>query len=65
MTTLTRNDRTDSLTKTLSPALRSTAATARAVGTSVRRHQDIAYVVLGTVAFVIIVGLIGVFLLSS
>ena len=65
MTTLIRNVRTEGPAKTLSPALRSTAATARTVGAKLAEHRDTTYVVLGTVAFVIIVSLIGVSLLSS
>jgi hypothetical protein len=59
MTTMTRTDQTDTDEAAPSPMLRSAAAIGRSVGARFGENSDAVFIVLATVAFVVVVGLLG------
>jgi hypothetical protein len=60
MTSMIRNVQSDSVK---SPMLRSAVTASRTAGGKLGQHSDAVFIVLATVAFVIVVGLLGVAML--
>lgn len=63
MTSLIRNAQTDSVKSALSPVLRSAVAASRTAGGKLGEQSDVVFIVLATLAFVVVVGLLGVAML--